>query len=143
MNFWAISKSGKTVDSQQDIDRKKATLTLSKETIEDLTITGKICICIHRNTKVIFFIYFTVKSFVEVTRYLTTLPDTTGQYFLSERISQDPLENYFGRVCARGGQCKNPTAKDCLVSAQSLCPRIICNAAYKRQQYRIMRSCLY
>ena len=64
--------------------------------------------------------YFAVKSFVEITRYLTTLPDTTGQYFLSERISQDPLENYFGRVRARGGQCENPTAKDCLESAQSL-----------------------
>ena len=57
---------------------------------------------------------------MELTRYLTTLPGTTGQYFLSERISQDPLENYFGRVRARGGRCENPTAKDCLVSAQSL-----------------------
>ena len=65
-------------------------------------------------------IIFAVKSFVELTRYLTTLSDTTGQYFLSERISQDPLENYFGRVRAKGGRCENPTAKDCLVSAQSL-----------------------
>ena len=64
--------------------------------------------------------YFAVKSFVEITRYLTDLPDTTGPYFLSERISQDPLENYFSRVRARGGRCENPTAKDCLQSAQSL-----------------------
>ena len=64
--------------------------------------------------------YFAVKSSVEITRYLTDLPDTTGQYLLSERISQDPLENYFGRVRARGGRCENPTAKDCLQSAQSL-----------------------
>ena len=71
-------------------------MTLSKEMIEGLTITGKIYICIHRNTKVMTNINFTVKSFVEVTRYPTTLPDTTGQFFLSERISQDPLENYFG-----------------------------------------------
>ena len=91
------------MDSRQDIDDgKKATVTLSKTTIEGLTITGKTYICIHVEiqTKVI---NFAVKSFVELTRYLTTLPDTTGQYFLSERISQDPLENYFGRVCARGG----------------------------------------
>ena len=61
-----------------------------------------------------------MKSFVEITRHMTTLPDTTGQYFLSERISQDLLEKYFGRVRARGGRCENPTAKDCLESAQSL-----------------------
>ena len=86
-----------SVDSRQDVDDgKKATMTLSKETIEGLTITGKFC------------------------QYLTDVPDTTGQYFLSERISQDPLENYFGRVRARGGRCENPTAKDCLQSAQSL-----------------------
>ena len=39
---------------------------------------------------------------------------------LSECFSQDPLENYFGQVCARGGRCENPTVKACLESAQSL-----------------------
>ena len=111
---WQLS-----VDSRQDIaDGKKATMTLSKETLEGLTMTGKILCCI--KTCIIVVVLYTVRSFVELTRYLTTLPDAMGLYFLSERILQDPLENYFGRVRARGGRCENPSAKDCLVSAQSL-----------------------
>ena len=42
------------------------------------------------------------------------------QYILSERFSQDPLENHFGQLRATGGCCKSPTAKSRLVSAQSL-----------------------
>ena len=57
---------------------------------------------------------------MEVIRYLTTLPGVTGQYVLSECFSQDPLENYFGQLCARGGRCENPTTKGTLESAQSL-----------------------
>jgi len=51
-------------------------------------------------------VYFSipsVKSFVEITRYLLKLPGVTGHYFVSERLSQDPIENYFGRQRARGG----------------------------------------
>ena len=57
---------------------------------------------------------------MEVIRYLTTLPGVTGQYVLSECFSQDPLENYFGQLRARGGRCENPTIKGTLESAQSL-----------------------
>ena len=69
-------------------------------------------------------VYFSipsVKSFVEITRYLLKLPGVTGHYFLSERLSQDPIENYFGRQRARGGRSDNPTVKACLENAQSLC----------------------
>lgn len=61
-----------------------------------------------------------VRSFIEVTRYLLTLPGVTGQYILSETFTQDPLENYFGQLRSRGGWCDNPTVKSCLESAQSL-----------------------
>ena len=33
-----------------------------------------------------------VKSFVEITCYLLKLPGVTGHYFLSECLSQDPIE---------------------------------------------------
>ena len=55
-----------------------------------------------------------------MTRYLLSLPGVTGQFILSECFSQDPLENYFGQVRARGGRCENPTVKAALESAQSL-----------------------
>lgn len=61
-----------------------------------------------------------MKSFVEVTTYLLSLPGVSGQYVLSECFSQDPLENYFGQQRARGGRCENPTVKTCLESALSL-----------------------
>jgi hypothetical protein len=79
---------------------EKTSMTLSKETLEGLRLT--------------------VRSFVEATRYLLTLPGVTGQYLLSERFSQDPLENYFSRQRASGGRCDNPTASNTLNSAQSL-----------------------
>ena len=61
-----------------------------------------------------------VKSFVEMVKYLLSQPETKGRYILSEHFSQDPLENYFGQLRARGGRCQNPTIQDCLTSAQSL-----------------------
>ena len=61
-----------------------------------------------------------VHSFVEVTKYLLTLPDVTGQFILSECFSQDPLENYFGQLRARGGRCDNPIVRASIDSAQSL-----------------------
>ena len=48
-----------------------------------------------------------MKSFVEMTKYLLSDP-TQKLYVLSERISQDPLENYFGKQRARGGRNENP-----------------------------------
>lgn len=39
---------------------------------------------------------------------------------LSERISQDPLENYFGRQRARGGRNENPNLQQCMVNAAAL-----------------------
>ena len=61
-----------------------------------------------------------VLLFVEATRYLLTLPTVQGQYILSERFSQDPLEDYFSRQRAKGGRCDNPTTESSLQAAQSL-----------------------
>ena len=60
------------------------------------------------------------KSFVEVTRYILSLPNVQGHYLLSEHFSQDPVENYFGLLRARGSYSSTPTVQACLKSAQSL-----------------------
>ena len=59
-------------------------------------------------------------SFVEMTKYLLSQPDSKGLFLLSERITQDAVENYFGKQRARGGRCDNPTIKDCLASAVAI-----------------------
>ena len=41
-------------------------------------------------------------------------------FFLSERISQDPLENYFGQQRARGGRNENPNLQQCLNNAAAI-----------------------
>lgn len=61
-----------------------------------------------------------VKSFTEVTRFLFTLPEMEGHYLLSERFSQDPIENYFGQQRSRGGWSSNPTVSSLVTAAQSL-----------------------
>ena len=63
---------------------------------------------------------FTVKSFVEMTRFLLSKPDSDGLFLLSERVTQDPLENYFGRHRSRGHRCGNPNFKECIQNAVSL-----------------------
>ena len=41
-------------------------------------------------------------------------------FFLSKRISQDPLENYFGQQGARGRRNENPTFRQCLDNAAAI-----------------------
>ena len=41
-------------------------------------------------------------------------------FLLSERISQDPLENYFGKQRARGGRNENPNLEQCVINAAAL-----------------------
>ena len=57
-------------------------------------------------------------AFVEMTRFL--LPEDKSLFLLSERISQDPIENYFGRQRARGGRNENPTLQQCIHNAAAL-----------------------
>jgi len=114
-------------------DGKKALMKLSHETLEELKVTGMSThivlwtnliiinsIVIHWFVHIFLFLQWNSESFVERTRYLLKLPGVTGHYFLSERLSQDPIENYFGRQRARGGRSDNPTVKACLENAQSL-----------------------
>ena len=57
-------------------------------------------------------------SFVEMAKYLLSQED--GLFVLSERFSQDPLENYFGQQRARGGRNDNPTIQQCVDNSAAL-----------------------
>ncbi len=53
---------------------------------------------------------YAVKSFIDLVTYLFSLPGVTA--FLSERISQDPLEKFFGLQRQRGRVNKNPDVSE-------------------------------
>ena len=69
-----------------------------------------------------------VKAFVELVEYLFTVPGVT--VFLSEKISQDPIEKFFGCQRQRGRVNENPNAQEFLKNTQALrvingmCPNI-------------------
>ena len=70
---------------------------------------------------------YVVKSFIEMAKYLLandcggSEPDKDAELFLlSERFSQDPLENYFGQQRARGGRNENPNLLQCLNNAAAI-----------------------
>ena len=60
----------------------------------------------------------TVKSLLELVRYIFTIPGV--KFFLSERISQEPLENFFGCQRQRGGASENPNVQDFCKNTQAL-----------------------
>lgn len=60
----------------------------------------------------------TVKSFVALVRYLFTMPGV--KVFLSERLSQDPLEKIFGCQRQRGRANENPCVRDFCHNTQAL-----------------------
>jgi len=45
---------------------------------------------------------------------------STDLFLLSERVSQDPLENYFGQLRARGGRNENPNLQQCMHNAAAI-----------------------
>ena len=66
--------------------------------------------------------YFTfvhaVKAFVELVRYLFTIPAIPP--FLSRRVTQDPLEKFFGLQRQRGRVNENPNVSQFLKNTQAL-----------------------
>lgn len=60
-------------------------------------------------------------SFIEMTKFLLSKNDDSGLFFLCERISQKPIEYYFGRQRVRGGRNENPTFQQCIHNAAALC----------------------
>ncbi len=64
---------------------------------------------------------FVLESFVELTKFLLVKHREDELFLLSERLTQDPLENYFGhQQRARGGRNENPTVHQCLQNASAI-----------------------
>ena len=99
-------------------DSDKAKMLLSRETIEGLHVTG--IAKLFATFSYIINFHCLVKSFVELSKYLLTQPFMKDRYLLSEHFSQDPIENYFGKLRYHGGWCQNPTVSACITAAQSL-----------------------
>ena len=59
-----------------------------------------------------------VKSFLELVPILLKIDGVRA--FLSEKLSQDSIENYFGRLRQHGRANENPTIAQVLKSSQSL-----------------------
>ncbi len=59
-----------------------------------------------------------VKSFTQLVHYLFKVPGVKS--FLSEWVSQDPLEKFFGRQRQRGGVNENPTVAQFLKALRVL-----------------------
>lgn len=55
---------------------------------------------------------------MDLIKYIFTIPGVKS--FLSEQISQDPLEKYFGRQRQRGGVNENPTCQEFLQNNNAL-----------------------
>ena len=65
--------------------------------------------------------FFTVvNSFVELSQYLLTKHEKDELFLLSERLTQDPLANYFGQRRASGHRSENATVKQCLQNSNAL-----------------------
>ena len=62
----------------------------------------------------------TALSFVELVKYLFKLPGSDASVFLSQRLSQDPLENFFGCQRQRGGAHDNPNVQEFQKNMQAL-----------------------
>ena len=93
---------------------------LSEPTLEGLRITGTMSLLyssvdMHRN---FYIISHAVKAFVELVQYLFTIPGV--KVFLSEKISQDPIEKFFGCQRQRGRVNENPNAKEFMKNTQAL-----------------------
>ena len=59
-----------------------------------------------------------VMSFTELVEYVFTIPGVT--VFLSNRLCQDPLENFFGQQRQRGRVNENPNVSDFIKNTQAL-----------------------
>lgn len=89
---------------------------LSAPTRLGLRITGEFILT---NAHLYHVDIFAVNSFVELLEFIfTTIPGVT--VFLSNRLCQDPLENFFGRQRQRGRVNENPNTAEFAKNTQAL-----------------------
>ncbi|KAL5506391.1 hypothetical protein EMCRGX_G008017 [Ephydatia muelleri] len=89
-----------------------------EESVNAMNCSKKIKKCMMLSAETQLGIRITVASFVELVNLLFTLPGVTT--FLSERLCQDPLEQFFGCQRQRGRTNDNPTVKEFCKNTQAL-----------------------
>ena len=71
-----------------------------------------------KQSNVLEYIYFTVKSFMELVKYVFTIPGV--EIFYSNKLCQDDLENFFAQQHQRGCSHENPNASQFVKNTQAL-----------------------
>ena len=66
----------------------------------------------------VIYISIAVHSFVELTKYLLSIPGVS--IFMSSKISQDPVEKFFGQQRQRGSSNDNPNVSEFVKGTQAL-----------------------
>ena len=66
------------------------------------------CMCV--SLLILVSLYYAVKSFIKLARYTLSLPGAPP--LLSRRITQDPLEKFFGLQKQRGRVNENPNSQE-------------------------------
>lgn len=75
--------------------------------VEGITKKEQAALCLSRPT--LAGIFITVHSFAEIVKTLLSMEGV--KYVLSDKLNQDPLEEFFGKQRAAGGHHENPTVE--------------------------------
>ena len=108
----------KSVEKREGFSPKaKSMMVITKETRFGIRVTGLFCnlYLLHCFNS---FCVIAVNSFVELVHYIMKIPGIT--VFFSERLSQDPLEKFFGCQRQRGKTNENPNVQQFCKNSQAL-----------------------
>lgn len=106
--------SVKTRVGFEDSKNAQNMMLLPLETRQGIEITGiKLSVVILYIRMII-----SVKSFVEMVKFIFTIPGV--EFFYSNKLCQDDIENFFGQQRQRGRSHENPNAAEFLKNTQAL-----------------------
>ena len=88
------------MDKRDGFSKADEKMLLTRETRSGLQITGTLSNVRNMYNIINHFVYLEVLLFVEMVRFIFTIPGVTS--FLSNKLCQDSLENFFGRQRQRG-----------------------------------------
>ena len=110
---------------------EKKTMLLSVETAAGLKLTGTYNVMYVLYVFVLYTVavFYAVMSFVELARYVLSLPGAPP--LLSRRLTQDPLEKYFGLQRQRGRVNENPNSQEFYKNSQALRVVQACSTSIK------------
>ena len=96
------------------VNERRRTACCCAETRFGIEVTGDL----HCTYFYPFHLTLSVRSFIEITKLAFTVPGVKA--FLSERLSQDPLEKFFECQRQRGGTSENPNVSEFCKNTQAL-----------------------